>query len=1015
MSQHTSHFATHPSVGPGPVWAGFACVCAPGGGVLRVQHVTASGNDPAGRPPVHPGDDILDRLRDAGVSGSALGALVSAAARGRPASVPVVLNGWSTLRLVVTPLTRDAVAITAVRRPMDDGDRANAGMHIGPRDAAPQPPVAWLDTVHADDRERLLRYLDGARRPGSGEHPGTDSVAPAGGPIRELMADVLLEFAWRHDGTAHLRSAGSLAAQILGVDPDTPEGLASVLEECLHPDDRRTLLRELERLRGRDDFARLTLRLDSGRVGERRVHLTLVAHPDPCGAPTVVGVLTDDRVRRDLEGRVWGIAETVESVVWEAQRDGDGAWSVTYLSPAVTRVMGVVPPADPAAAGALMLACVHEDDRALVLAAAEAALTATAPVHQEFRAVLPGGEVRRLRGTLVRSRARPDAARVVGVVTDITDMWDAEQRTRRVLRAVDAMVIEGRVAAGGRWEITHTEERLERLIGRGLPLQPADRGGVWLGSIHASDRAVVATAVDDAVTEDRPSSVEVRVVRPDGEVRWVRMLVAAAGEPGDGRFACVITDTTDARIAGERLRQVFDTLDAVVVEGEVRGMQWHTTYASAAVQPLLGQGLPDDPDARCVALDAAMHPDDRNALGIRVRNVMHRGGRFSMTVRVERADGETRWLRGSLTRRDHPPTRPVAVGVFADVTELVRTGQELTRATEQLDDQVAQVPPVIYEMRAGHDDTWSMTALNNAEDFLGVPLPPEPRARMLEWVSRIAPADLEQLQQATQRTIDTGEPCTVRYRLTTGRGERWVQASIGRIAPDRLAGMISDITAAMSAEHALQRAQAGLLRAIEGLAQAVFELHVPPEGSPELVFATPSLSRLFGLGGEPAGWGDLMGLVHPDDRDALAARVRATGDGLPLAAEFRVRLPDGTVRWLAATGRPRADMGDMTVRVAGAMNDITDERASRAAGRSGVMPSRHPERAPRRVRLTARQLDVLALLARGATTEEIAEQLEITRTTVANHVAGVLRRLDARSRLEAVHIARSAGLLDPAE
>ena len=62
-------------------------------------------------------------------------------------------------------------------------------------------------------------------------------------------------------------------------------------------------------------------------------------------------------------------------------------------------------------------------------------------------------------------------------------------------------------------------------------------------------------------------------------------------------------------------------------------------------------------------------------------------------------------------------------------------------------------------------------------------------------------------------------------------------------------------------------------------------------------------------------------------------------------------------------------------------------------------------------RLTPRQYEVLQLVAAGASTEEIAELLHLSRETVRNHVQAVLRRLSAKSRVEAVAIARRDALL----
>ena len=62
--------------------------------------------------------------------------------------------------------------------------------------------------------------------------------------------------------------------------------------------------------------------------------------------------------------------------------------------------------------------------------------------------------------------------------------------------------------------------------------------------------------------------------------------------------------------------------------------------------------------------------------------------------------------------------------------------------------------------------------------------------------------------------------------------------------------------------------------------------------------------------------------------------------------------------------------------------------------------------------LTARQLDVLRLLADGKSTGEIADELNLSQTTVRNHVAGLMAALGVHTRLQAVIAAKRAGFLD---
>jgi DNA-binding NarL/FixJ family response regulator len=63
--------------------------------------------------------------------------------------------------------------------------------------------------------------------------------------------------------------------------------------------------------------------------------------------------------------------------------------------------------------------------------------------------------------------------------------------------------------------------------------------------------------------------------------------------------------------------------------------------------------------------------------------------------------------------------------------------------------------------------------------------------------------------------------------------------------------------------------------------------------------------------------------------------------------------------------------------------------------------------------LTSRELDVLRLLADGLSNAEIGERLFIESTTVKYHLAGLLQKIDARDRLQAVLWGIRSGLIDP--
>jgi DNA-binding NarL/FixJ family response regulator len=63
--------------------------------------------------------------------------------------------------------------------------------------------------------------------------------------------------------------------------------------------------------------------------------------------------------------------------------------------------------------------------------------------------------------------------------------------------------------------------------------------------------------------------------------------------------------------------------------------------------------------------------------------------------------------------------------------------------------------------------------------------------------------------------------------------------------------------------------------------------------------------------------------------------------------------------------------------------------------------------------LTERELDVLRLMARGASNQEIAEQLYLAETTIKTHVGTLFTKLGARDRAAAIVFAYDAGLVRP--
>jgi LuxR family maltose regulon positive regulatory protein len=163
----------------------------------------------------------------------------------------------------------------------------------------------------------------------------------------------------------------------------------------------------------------------------------------------------------------------------------------------------------------------------------------------------------------------------------------------------------------------------------------------------------------------------------------------------------------------------------------------------------------------------------------------------------------------------------------------------------------------------------------------------------------------------------------------------------------------------------------------------------------------------------------LLALAFHVQGDLHAARM-AIEPALQLAA------PEGYVRSFLDEGapmaalltqvvQPRAQNDSIRAYAASLLAVFPAEQLLERAYATDAPPS--PRSALERANalrepLTKRELEVLQLIADGASNREIAEQLIITVGTVKRHINNLFGKLGVRSRTQAISIARTAGLID---
>jgi PAS domain S-box-containing protein len=423
-----------------------------------------------------------------------------------------------------------------------------------------------------------------------------------------------------------------------------------------------------------------------------------------------------------------------------------------------------------------------------------------------------------------------------------------------------------------------------------------------LERIHPDDRDLVVRATELSLDPERggPFSVEHRVVRPDGEVRWVsafgRELPGGQAAGGGPRIHTgVLVDVTDRkrtedrlRAGDERFRLAADAVDGIVYEydfatGRVersRGLFEVAGYRPEEAPPTadwwVGLIHPDDVD-RTLQTFAAARGHDRTLVEYRVR---HRDGRW---LHVEDR---------AVVLRDAAGRPERIVGCTINVTER-KGAEERLRYSEELhrigfdqsptgmvhvgpDGRFLRVNPAYCDITGYAADEllrMRVTDLTHPDDRAG------DAALIDPYLAGASPT------YANEKRYVRKDGGVRRVAVTA----RMVTDAEGR--PLHSLAVIRDVTDQRRTEDRLR-----LAVEVAGLGVLAIDYDADT--------ATPdaTAAALFGLEpGVAVSRSQVHARFHPDDRDEVERRMRGCldpgGDG-GFAMEHRVVLPDGTTRWL---------------------------------------------------------------------------------------------------------------------
>jgi len=544
-------------------------------------------------------------------------------------------------------------------------------------------------------------------------------------------------------------------------------------------------------------------------------------------------------------------------------------------------------------------------------------------------AIVPGFEGESFSYTILRDVSESDRVR--------KQVEASEERFRQVLDA----------SSDGFWEHDITSRRIHfsARTSEILGLPPGDSSEDerdFLGRIHPDDRArgvrIYASMVEGAV--ERFDS-DYRICDEGGCWRWVRSRGKVITRTEGGaplRVAGTLSDIHARKVAEEalqareaKLRAFFDSpaVGISITSGDNQILEVNDRFCA-----MLGYSREELAE---LTWPEITHPDDAAVDVARVRR-MAAGeiDSFATEKRYVRKDGSHFWSLTSVScSRADDGSILWAIAIVKDITSRKAAEGRYRELYEGLPDGFVQVAldGRILEMNEAYCRMVGYTA-DELRSMTYQELTPE-RWRADE--ARVIGAQVlgrgwsDVYEKEYRRKDGSAFPVDLRAFLVREGGK-----------PSSMWAVVRDVSDRKRAEDELRRSEARLARVLEGSSDGHFEI----DGATRRVAVSPRYVEIMGLppGTTEFPLDDLMARCPPEDIAWMGKDILAIQSGAidRFDWEHRVRVPDGSVRWVHARGKVIERNPDgKAVRISGTVSDIqarkgADEalRASEARFRS---------------------------------------------------------------------------------